>query len=494
MREEDLFEALGDVDPEMVKEADEYSGKHDRKKGGNRKLIAAAAVCAAAAAVVISVFALRGTGLSGLFGQTAGPNDISGTGRPADLMAVVAEYPEPVAPEMSAQEFVESDLHWEWWDAYREKMMASQDLQGGISDYYMSVMEQLLVSEDENTVCSPLNIYIAFSMLAEVTEGETRQQILDMLGVSDIETLRENVSVLWNANYVDTPTLTSLLADSLWLRNDMEYDAETLQLLADQYYASSFSGVPGSEEMDQSLRTWTDENTGGLLGEYTADMSLDPETVLAIVSTVYYRATWSDEFSEDDTSPGIFHGTAGDTEVDMMRRTATMGVYRADEFTSLGLALNDSGSMYFLLPDEGVDVNELTADPQILDALTWGGDEENWSYPLVHLSVPRFRVSSRTDLLSSMRALGVTDALDPALADFSPLTADSDGIYVSGAEHAALVEIDEYGVTGAAYTMMMNAGAAMPEDEIDFTLDRPFMFVVTGRDGSILFAGVVRNI
>ena len=62
MREEDLFEALGDVDPEMVKEADEYSGKHDRKKGGNRKLIAAAAVCAVAAAVVIGVFAQDGEG------------------------------------------------------------------------------------------------------------------------------------------------------------------------------------------------------------------------------------------------------------------------------------------------------------------------------------------------------------------------------------------------------------------------------------------------
>ena len=29
---------------------------------------------------------------------------------------------------------------------------------------------------------------------------------------------------------------------------------------------------------------------------------------------------------------------------------------------------------------------------------------------------------------------------------------------------------------------------------IDFVLDRPFMFVITGADGSILFSGVVRNI
>ena len=59
----------------------------------------------------------------------------------------------------------------------------------------------------------------------------------------------------------------------------------------------------------------------------------------------------------------------------------------------------------------------------------------------------------------------------------------------------ALVEIDENGVTGAAYTQIdLCGGAPRPEDEIDFILDRPFMFTITGRDGSILFAGIVRNI
>ena len=36
--------------------------------------------------------------------------------------------------------------------------------------------------------------------------------------------------------------------------------------------------------------------------------------------------------------------------------------------------------------------------------------------------------------------------------------------------------------------------AEIPDDEIDFVLDRPFLFLVTGQDGSLLFSGVVRNI
>jgi serine protease inhibitor len=40
----------------------------------------------------------------------------------------------------------------------------------------------------------------------------------------------------------------------------------------------------------------------------------------------------------------------------------------------------------------------------------------------------------------------------------------------------------------------MAEGAAGPDAEIDFVLDRPFLFLITGRDGSILFSGIVRNI
>ena len=66
---------------------------------------------------------------------------------------------------------------------------------------------------------------------------------------------------------------------------------------------------------------------------------------------------------------------------------------------------------------------------------------------------------------------------------------------MSKAEHAANLSIDEEGVTGAAYTDIGLCGAGMPPEEVvDFVLDRPFLFLVTSRDGSILFAGSVCDI
>ena len=50
------------------------------------------------------------------------------------------------------------------------------------------------------------------------------------------------------------------------------------------------------------------------------------------------------------------------------------------------------------------------------------------------------------------------------------------------------------GSTAAAYTVMMMCGAAAPpEEEVDFVLNRPFVFAITGTDGLPLFVGIVHQ-
>ena len=436
-------------------------------------------------------------------GTNAAATDTGTTVTPAEpasydgVTAVLARYPgEGEFADTDAQSFMESDAHWAWWAEYSAKCDASREVQGGMGFYYREILRELLVTEEtENTVCSPLNIYVALAMLAECTDGNTREQILHTLGADSVETLRTVVQALWEANYVDTPVLTSLLADSVWMRDGVVYNEETLQRLAAIYYASSFSGAMGTAEMDKALQDWMNENTGGLLEDAVKDIHTTPETVLALVSTIYYKAGWVDKFYERATNKQTFHGAEGDTEVDMMHLSDRMSYYAGDKFGAIQLSLSDSGMMSFFLPDEGVDVKDLVTDEQVMQVI--GGSYEQVSYPMVHLSVPKFRTEAKTDLMEVMQRLGMTDVMTAGLADFTPLTTDPSlaDLSLSSAEHAAVVEVDEEGVTGAAYTIMMVAeGAAEGGDEIDFVLDRPFFFTVTGRDGSILFAGIVQNI
>lgn len=411
-----------------------------------------------------------------------------------EVKMVKAVYPGAEAEGVSAEAFIMGDSHWDWWQSYRETVNASSRLQQNMDEYYAAILKELLVTEDNrNTVCSPLNIYTALSMLSEVSDGNTRAQIMDVLKASDIDSLRSRASAMWKANYLDTPSVKSILADSMWLRNDITYNEETLQRLADIYYASSFCGEMGSAELDRQLQEWTDENTGGLLSDYTKDMKLDERTILGLVSTIYFKASWSERFSPERTDTAVFHGADGDTDVQMMHRDLMMSLYQTDHFRAVGLNLTDSGTMYFFLPEEGTNVKDLAADPDALSICrnNWAGDA---GFPIVHLSVPKFKVSGKTDLIESLWHLGIIDALDPDAADFTPLTDEAEQIFVNAAEHAAMVEIDEEGVTGAAYTELAMAGAGMPQEETDFVLDRPFFFTVVSPDNSLLFSGIVQTI
>ena len=92
-----------------------------------------------------------------------------------------------------------------------------------------------------------------------------------------------------------------------------------------------------------------------------------------------------------------------------------------------------------------------------------------------------------------LKKMGVKDVFKDSDADFSVLT-DLEPVWLEKVQHAARVVIDEEGCTAAAYTAMLLLGsAAPPDEEVDFVLDRPFLFVLTGIDNLPLFVGVVNQ-
>ena len=387
------------------------------------------------------------------------------------------------------------DQVYDAWRADRQKQLDQPEGYTDVLDGYLrTVIPQLLTDgSGENKACSPINIYMALAMLAEITDGESREQILSLLGSDDLNDLRTEASAVWNANYSNDGAVTSILASSLWLNDKINFKQEAMDALAKYYYASSFRGEMGSAALDQALQGWINQQTGGLLKEQASGLTMDKETILALATTIYFRAKWAGEFSEDNTRPETFHADSGDVTCDFMHQSGTNTYYWSDRFSAVSKRLEGSGAMWFLLPDEGVTPEELLADEAALDLLLGSGESVESKYLIVNLSVPKFDIASELDLTASLKNLGITDVFDPASADFSPMTADTEA-YLSQARHAARVVIDEEGVTAAAYTVMMKEGAAAPpEEEVDFALNRPFVFAITGTDGLPLFVGIVRQ-
>ena len=150
--------------------------------------------------------------------------------------------------------------------------------------------------------------------------------------------------------------------------------------------------------------------------------------------------------------------------------------------------------MYFILPDEGISPEELMADSEAVEFISNGGKTENAVGIKVHLAVPRFDVETRADLSEMLSALGLNSLFAPT-GDYAILGDDALA-YVSKIIHDARVAIDEEGCIAAAYTVIVTdaTSAAPPESEVYFTVDRPFIFMITSSVGAPIFVGIVNNI
>ena len=470
MRPEEISDAMGLLDDEVVMEADRFRKKRRNKKlSWMRWMAAAACICLVLAAVM-------------------------GRNKPVTVEAAVIAEPE--YPEMTQypENWDDSKQYDAWEKDWKAQRMQIKGYENCLDYFVEKTMPQFLSEAgDENLVYSPVNVYMALSMLAEVTDGNSRQQIIDILGVENVDVLRDQVSAVWNACYRNDGTVTSVLANSLWLNQDIRFKKAVMETLADKYYAASYWGEMGSADFNARLREWLNTQTGGLLENQIENIGMKPETVLALVSTIYYQARWQCEFWEE-TTEDVFHGADGDLNCDFMHQSLSRKYYWGEQFSAVAQDLQFSGSMWLILPDEGITVAELAKDGELLELIS-GEQWENCKDIMVNLSMPKFDVSSSMDLGDDLQAMGITDVFDDTLSDFSPLTSDLENIYVSEAVHTARVMVDEEGCTATAFTVLEAAAGEAPgeTDEIDFILDRPFLFVITNESGLPLFAGVVNQ-
>ncbi|MBO4626363.1 MAG: hypothetical protein J5645_00075 [Lachnospiraceae bacterium] len=527
MKAEQLFENIGAVDDELLARSEANAAEARRKRRFRMMRIAAAA------AVIVVIAGVAVAMKTGIFRKKAPKEPIDETNLvtagiidlakdetlrkyliASRVMPVMKTAPkvEDYLDSTGMLDYTAYDAACEDWKAqikpYREKLVqyGIQKAVSGVGTFNAKAMLSLLADRNgENRTYSPINIYMAISMLAELTDGNTRAELLALAGAESIEDLRTRANAMWEYLYKNDDHGKMILGASVWLRDEPEEDAsdktmyntETLKRLADNYYAASFHGVMGSEEYDNVLRKWLNTQTGGLLKDAVDGLSFDPETVLALATTVWFSGKWSKTFEESQTSTGIFHATSGDVTADFMHEAVFSGnYYYGDRFVSVAKYFGEEASagMWFILPNEGVSVDDLLNDPEILTMLEQGETYQKRGYARIDLSVPKFDVSYSCDLRETLQGLGVKDVFDPTVSDFTPMVADnSEGYYVSKMEHDARVRIDEDGAEAAAVTIVLAEGTSFPKDEITFTLDRPFLFVIRQNDGIPLFVGVVEN-
>jgi serpin B len=343
-------------------------------------------------------------------------------------------------------------------------------------------------ADDENANYSPISLWYALAVCAPATGGSTQEEFLDVLGADSLTDLEEGAQAMYNALYFDQGDNELSLANSIWIDDELNYKETYIEEAAEYFYTESFHVDLASQTDVDQMSAWVAKHTKGTLAPAFAARE---DRRLSILNTVYFKDLWSLPFDEDQTYEQTFHAPSGDVETDFMHKTTDASYGYADGYIRASLEFENGCYMTFILPDEGVDVQDLLADAETIQDAFTGGTKD---YGEVVWSVPKFSFEQKYDLLGAVEKLGIREALEDGVADFSGLT-DGGSVYIANIEQGTFVRVSEKEVEASAYTHVgVEATAALIEDEpVMMTLDRPFLFGIFSKDGIPLFIGICNN-
>lgn len=417
------------------------------------------------------------------------------------------EYPEELKyPDTNDYRDADGNFDFAYYDKveeYMQRLKERRELAKDVSEYsdfYSTSAREILGSAgSDNMVYSPLAVYEALSMLAEITDGSTRDEVLEVLGSPDIETQRERAQALFVTNYGEDEKGSTLPAASLWINADYPYKMETVDSLAFNYFAESYLFDGHDNSSTERLQDWLNEKTRGLLKSAVDGVELTPSTILNMCTALYFNGKWTYEyeFNKNKTEEMIFHSPDGDILTDFMYNTTDDSIIVGSNFTAIVNRFEKSEMMYFILPNEGETVDDVLTSDEYLDfvfGLDLGYEFENYG-TILHQRIPKFDIQSDILLNEALENLGISEVF-AGDGDFSNLISEDYPVSISKVQHAARIKIDEEGCEAAAFVVEPAVGEGLdepPPEEVYFTADRPFIIVIKSHTNQPLFMGVVNN-
>jgi serpin B len=415
------------------------------------------------------------------------------------LLALVAALPAcgrvsglaaspPTAPDLRSDKLRVTDPAVSSDDA---AALAAGNLAFGVDLY-----AKLRATNAGNFIFSQTSISIALAMLYGGAAANTAAQMASTLHFTlPPERLHPAFDALDLA--LTTPPAASAanafqlaIANSTWVQQGFTFLPSYLDLLATSYgaglYAEDFAGAPEAARL--AIDAWVANATDGMIPDLFPPGSIKPETRLVLADAVYFHGDWKLPFGRP-TANATFHAPTGDVSVPMMAASVpNAAVWTGAGWSAAALSyVGGTASMLLVVPDAGTfDAFEsgLTADGLAAMLAGTAGATDM-------VMLPRFSFATGSSLPETLKALGMTDAFTPGVADFSAMNGGHD-LSVEDVLHKAVIAVSEQGTTAAAATgtTLTTNGIAIAGRLL--VVDRPFLFFIRhDPTGAILFQGRV---
>jgi len=351
-----------------------------------------------------------------------------------------------------------------------------------------------------NFFFSPYSISSALAMTYAGARGETARQMADVLHFTlapeRLHPAFSDLTGLFNTGAGGTSgggAYQLSVANALWGQIGYEFLPEFL-LITNKYYGAGFKEVDYTEDENrekarQTINEWVEGKTNGKIKDLIQPSDLSALTRLVLTNAIYFKGKWETPFQPESTKSMPFYLATGQkVDVPMMYQAGKFNYAENDQVQILEMPYAGGDlSMVVLLPKPECGLGKLEAALSTELVRSW---LSRLSKQKVEVYLPRFKVEKRFLLNKQLKDLGMVDAFDQDLADFSGMAPVRE-LYISTVIHKAFVEVNEEGTEAAAATAVVMSGKGLLSDEPHvFRADRPFVFLIRDlRSGCILFMG-----
>ena len=365
-----------------------------------------------------------------------------------------------------------------------------------LNDFSFAFYNEIIKDEESNIFYSPYSIFTALSMAYEGARDNTAVQMKDILNILQNDSVTESsFGRLYNLLNQNKEGYMINTANAFWAHDDYKFLQEYINLLT-SYYIAEANELDFSKNVEaaKTINAWIEEQTKDKIKDMIKPDMLSDATKLVLTNAIYFKGLWEKQFDPNDTYKADFETDAFETvEVDMMNYIGENKRFNYTETDDLKiLELDYQGndvSMIIILPRE----NNITFAEKELTAANLAEWKNSLTKTKIDtLKIPKFKLETEYTLNSILSDMGMTDAFNPGIADFSGMDGTKD-LFISKVLHKAYVEVNEEGTEAAAATAIIMELTAILEPTT-FIADHPFIFLIQQKEtGAILFMGKITN-
>lgn len=351
-------------------------------------------------------------------------------------------------------------------------------------------------ASEENVFISPLSISLALAMTYNGADGETKENMANILQLDGmtVEEVNKGYATLEKIINASDPNVELSIANSLWSREGLDFNEDFMQRNKEIYNAEANVLDFSNSNAANTINKWVDQNTKGKIKEII-EGPISEDTILFLINAIYFKGDWTQPFNEKLTSDQEFYLSDGTTiQHPLMSQSGSYDYLENELFQAIRLPYGNEEhlSMLIFLPAEDSD---LTKFHSMLTMDNWNSWMAQFKMTRGSFQMPRFKLEYEATLNDALKSLGMTAAFESSKADFNNMITGPLKVYIDSVKHKSFIEVNEIGTEAAAVTSVEAATTSAttePDNFFNMTVNRPFFFTIMNEPSdTILFMGAI---